>query len=144
MIEGTEAPEKIIMYGSPTCPQVRPCRGILKRAGAAFEYVDIFKDADGRATVRRINNGYESVPTLVFPDGSTLTEPSGGQLKKKLTALGLSTRKPKPWESIAERPFLVILAAFALLFGFSDGNAVFLVISLLLFAFILIGGWLSS
>jgi len=144
MIEGKGTPEKIIMYGSPTCPQVRPCRGILKRAGAAFEYVDIFKDDNGRAAVRRINNGYESVPTLVFPDGSALTEPSGGQLKAKLAGMGLTPRKPKPWESIAERPFLVILAALALLFGFSEGNAVFLGISLLLFAFIIIGGWLSS
>lgn len=144
MIEGKETPEKIIMYGSPTCPQVRPCRGILKRAGAAFEYVDIFKDEYGRAAVRRINNGYESVPTLVFPDGSTLTEPSGGQLKAKLTGMGLTPRKPKPWESIAERPLLVILATVALFFGLSDGNAVFLGISLLLFAVIFIGGWLSS
>ena len=144
MIEGSEAQEKIIMYGSPTCPQVRPCRGILKRAGAAFEYVDIFKDENGRAAVRRINNGYESVPTFVFPDGSTLTEPSGSRLKAKLTGMGLIPRKPKPWETIAERPFLVILAVGALLFGFSEGNAVFLGISLLLFAFIFIEGWLGS
>ena len=125
-------------------PQVRPCRSLLKRAGAAFEYVDIIKDEDGRATVRTINHGYESVPTLIFPDGSTLTEPSIGQLKEKLESQGWSLRKPKPWESITERPFLGVSATLALLFGFSDGNSIFLIISLLLFAYIIIGGWWHS
>ena len=132
------------MYGSPTCPQVRPCRGALNRAGAAFEYIDIYKDANGRETVRSINNGYESVPTLVFPDGSTLTEPSGTELKAKLAELGHTSRKPKPWESLAERPFLVVLAVLALLFGAYDQNPVFLIIALLIFGTIFVGGWLHG
>ena len=40
------------------------------------------------ARVRAINNGNESVPTLVFPDGSTLTEPTVGELQSKLESLG--------------------------------------------------------
>ena len=144
MAEPKENSLMIILYGSPTCPQVRPCRGLLNRAGAAYKYINIFQDEDGRAAVRRINNGYESVPTLIFPDGSTLTEPSSYQLKKKLSSLGFKPRKPKPWESILERPFQVILATIALFFGLNEGNPFFFVIGLLLFIYILVGGWLQS
>ncbi|MCP4360248.1 MAG: hypothetical protein GY796_19755 [Chloroflexi bacterium] len=136
--------KKIVMYGSPVCPMVGPVRGILQRAGAEFVYVDIYKDDDGRQTVRNINNGNESVPTLVFPDESTLTEPSGSQLKGKLEAMGYTVRKPKPWEAVRERPLLMILAMLALLFALWDGNGIFLVISVVLLGVIFVGSWLLS
>ena len=63
-------------------------RNILQRADADYEYVDIYKVLEARERVREINHGYESVPTLVFPDDSTLTEPSAGDLKSKLESLG--------------------------------------------------------
>lgn len=132
------------MYGSPVCPQIRPCRGLLNRAGVTFEYVDIFKDGDGRAIVRSLNNGYESVPTILFPDGTILTEPSSSQLKGKLAALGFEVRKPTIWELIGERPFFVILAALILLFGLSESNPIFLIIGLLILVYIIVGGWLQS
>jgi len=135
---------KIIMYGSPTCPQVRPCRGILQRAEAEFDYIDISTNAVGRQVVQEINQGNQSVPTLVFPDGSSLTEPSSKALKEKLESMGYSLRRPNPWESIKEQPFLLMVAMFALLFGFSDANNVFLIIGFLLLAFVLIGGWMRG
>jgi hypothetical protein len=64
-------------------------RGILNKTKISFDYVNIHKDAEAAEIVRGINRGYESVPTLVFPDGSSLTEPSTFQLKEKLDALGL-------------------------------------------------------
>lgn len=78
----------IIVYGHPTCPGIGPLKGMLAQSDVAYDYIDIQRDADAAARVRMINNGYESVPTLVFPDGSTLTEPSVGELKTKLEALG--------------------------------------------------------
>lgn len=80
--------ERIILYGTPTCPQVLPASGILRRAKAPFEYVDISKNTEAKEIVRSINNGNESVPTLVFPDKTTLTEPSRSDLKEKLSELG--------------------------------------------------------
>ena len=56
---------------------------MLRRSKARYAYIDIRRDAQARDRVREINNGYESVPTLVFPDGSTLTEPPAGQLRRK-------------------------------------------------------------
>ena len=79
---------KITLYGHSTCPQVGPIKGLLKLSNVEFDYKDIHKDSEAAETVRTINDGYESVPTLVFPDGSTLTEPSTGALKAKLAQFG--------------------------------------------------------
>jgi mycoredoxin len=80
--------DKIIVYGHPACLMVGPVLGMLKQSQADYEYINIHQDPDARERVRVINRGNESVPTLVFPDGSTLTEPSVGQLKAKLEGTG--------------------------------------------------------
>jgi mycoredoxin len=61
---------------------------MLTQAKVPYTYVDIHQDTHAAALVRSINQGNESVPTLVFPDGSTLTEPSPTDLKRKLEAMG--------------------------------------------------------
>ena len=64
--------------------------------------------------MRAINGGNESVPTLVFPDGATLTEPNESTLRAQLTARGYHV----PWTAWlignAWRVFLVAMAVFAL------------------------------
>lgn len=82
--------DAIIMYAHPMCPQVGPTRSVLKQAGVPFEYINIYNDMKARIIVQEINDGYESVPTLVFPDGSTLTEPSAHELREKLEGMGYS------------------------------------------------------
>jgi mycoredoxin len=79
---------KIILYGHAACPQMPSTRAMLDQANAPYEYVNIREDDAARERVREINHGYESVPTLVFPDGSTLTEPSAGALLARLRAMG--------------------------------------------------------
>ncbi len=79
---------KVIVYGHAACPGVGPMRGLLLSSNVAHDYVDIRKDAQGAERVRAINNGNESVPTLVFPDGSSLTEPSVDAVSAKLAQLG--------------------------------------------------------
>ena len=80
--------ERITLYGTPSCPMVLPVSGILRRAKAPFEYVDISKNDEAKEIVRTINNGNESVPTLVFPDKTTLTEPSRAEVQAKLLEYG--------------------------------------------------------
>lgn len=80
--------DAIIVYGHPTCPLIGPIKGLLTQSKVKFDYIDIHQDNVAAARVREINNGNESVPTLVFPDGSTLTEPSVGELQSKLESLG--------------------------------------------------------
>lgn len=75
------------MYGHPACPQVPPMRSMLNHTGVDYDYINIYQDEAARELVRKINHGNESVPTFVFPDDSTLTEPSPRQMQKKLEAL---------------------------------------------------------
>ena len=125
--------QKIILYGTPSCPMVPPVRGLLNRAQAQFEYINIAQDETGAAIVMGINSGNKSVPTLIFPDGSTLTEPSINGLKTKLNGLGYKITAPSWRDSLVENPFTSILGAGSLLFGLFDGpNNIFVIIGIAL------------
>ena len=78
----------IRLYGTPTCPGMPPVRAMLEQVGVEYEYLDISRNEAARQRLREINQGYESVPTLEFEDGTSLTEPSAGELSKKLKAMG--------------------------------------------------------
>ena len=137
--------DKIILYGSPTCAAVAPVRGILERAGAAFEYVDILRDENGRQRVLEINDGYASVPTLVFADGSHLTEPSREQLKRKLRRLGYDGRAPTWLEVVQENLVMVLISTGMLVFGVVDGgNWVFLALGGVILVATLLNGKLRG
>jgi len=127
--------EKVTMYGTPTCPMVPPVRGMLKRAQAPFEYVNIAEDAESRGKVMAINDGNASVPTLVFPDGSTLTEPSTAVLRQKLESLGYKVPQPNLWQSLRDNPFFSIMGSAMLLFGLYDGNWTFMLLGLALLGY---------
>ena len=105
--------ERIILYGSLTCPMVPPVRSLLQRASAEFDYVDILFNQEARRRVIEINQGNASVPTLVFPDGSTLTEPAIDDLEAKLQSLGLDIPPATP----IERVRIVLQAPTVLTFG---------------------------
>ena len=75
---------EITVYGTIWCPDVRRTRQFLDQHGIAYKWIDIDKDPQARAFVERVNNGYRSVPTIVFADESTLTEPSTSELRQKL------------------------------------------------------------
>ena len=83
-----ETTEPIIIYGTPTCPMVGPVKRMMSHADVPYEYINIHQDDDARQRVRDINQGNESVPTIIFPDDSSLTEPSAGELKSKLESIG--------------------------------------------------------
>jgi mycoredoxin len=59
----------------------------LNRAGIDFREIDIEDHADGAAMVADINDGNLTVPTVVFHDGSALTNPSVAQVGSRLTSL---------------------------------------------------------
>ena len=46
--------------------------------------MDIDEEKSGEVYVLDVNNGFRSVPTILFADGSTLTEPSDADLATKL------------------------------------------------------------
>ncbi len=107
--------KNIILYGHPTCPMLPPVIGMLKESKVEYTYINIHQDEVGREHVREINNGYESVPTLVFPDGSTLTEPSFKILKNKLQASGYKVGLKAHLYGNAFRIFIGIIILIAVL-----------------------------
>ena len=81
------APESIVMYTTDWCPDCWRAKTVMKAMKVNFTEVNITHDADAADLVVRLNRGNRSVPTIVFPDGSVLTEPPTTTLVAKLNAL---------------------------------------------------------
>jgi mycoredoxin len=78
---------RFTMYTTPWCGYCHRLKGQLDREGIAFELVDIEQDPSAAEIVMSANNGNQTVPTLVYPDGTAQTNPSVAQVKEKLAAL---------------------------------------------------------
>jgi mycoredoxin len=74
------------LYSTPWCGYCHRLKGQLQREGIVFDEVDIERDPDAAITVMNINAGNQTVPTLVFSDGTALTNPSVAQVKAQLSA----------------------------------------------------------
>jgi thioredoxin reductase (NADPH) len=82
-------PEIITLYGTGWCPDCKRSKQFFGEQRVPYAYVDVDADVDALAFVEKTNNGMRSIPTIVFPDGAVLVEPSNAQLAEKL---GLQTR----------------------------------------------------
>ena len=67
--------------------QYQRLKAQMGREGISFEEIDIEVDPDAAAIVESVNGGNQTVPTLVFDDGSALTNPSIGQVLERLATL---------------------------------------------------------
>lgn len=77
---------RITMYSTPWCGYCRRLKGQLQRAGIAYDEVDIEQNPTAAEYVMSVNGGNQTVPTVTFPDGSALTNPSLAQVMDKLEA----------------------------------------------------------
>ena len=75
------------MYTTPWCGYCHRLKGQLDREGIQFELVDIEQAPDAAEIVESANNGNQTVPTLVYSDGTAHTNPSLAQVKQKLDQL---------------------------------------------------------
>ena len=75
---------KIKFYGATWCPDCRRSKQFLDEHKAQYDYINLEEDADAAEEVVKINNGYQSIPTIVFPNGKVLVEPSNEELKKAM------------------------------------------------------------
>ncbi|WP_243058102.1 mycoredoxin [Nocardioides sp. SR21] len=75
------------MYSTPWCGYCHRLKGQLDREGITFDIVDIEQQPDAAQLVESVNNGNQTVPTLVYSDGTAQTNPSLAQVKQKLAAL---------------------------------------------------------
>jgi mycoredoxin len=75
------------MYTTPWCGYCHRLKSQLDREGIAFDIVDIEQQPDAALIVESANNGNQTVPTLVYSDGTAQTNPSLAQVKDKLAEL---------------------------------------------------------
>lgn len=78
---------QVTMYSTPWCGYCHRLRGQLDREGISYDVVDIEREPDAALVVEQLNNGNQTVPTLVYADGSAHTNPSVAQVKAKLAGL---------------------------------------------------------
>src|SRR5712692_4983581 len=76
--------EPIMVYGTFWCPDCKRSKKFLGEQQIPYQWVDIEQDDEARQVVERINQGKRIIPTIVFPDGSFLLEPSNAELAAKL------------------------------------------------------------
>src|SRR5712692_3282901 len=79
----------IVVYSTTWCPDCRRAKKFFGEQRIPYVNVDIEADAEAMAYVEKVNQGKRSVPTIIFPDGTILVEPSNAQLADKL---GLQTK----------------------------------------------------
>jgi len=79
----------ITVYGTYWCPDCRRAKKFLGEQFVEYHWIDIEQDKEAEEYVLRLNNGKRIIPTILFPDGSFLVEPSNVALGRKL---GLRTR----------------------------------------------------
>jgi mycoredoxin len=80
-------PGQLTMYTTSWCGFCRTLKKQLARAGIEIAEVDIERDEAAAEFVMSVNGGNQTVPTVVFPDGTTLVNPSAAQVRERLTAV---------------------------------------------------------
>lgn len=75
---------QITMYSTPWCGYCQRLKGQLDRAGIEYTDVDVEQNPAAAEFVMSVNGGNQTVPTVTFPDGSALTNPSLAQVRAKI------------------------------------------------------------
>lgn len=76
----------LTIYSTQWCGYCHRLFKQLDREGVAYDYVDIEQDPEAAAFVMGVNAGNQTVPTVVFEDGTALTNPSVAQVLSRLSA----------------------------------------------------------
>jgi mycoredoxin len=79
--------QPLTMYTTPWCAFCRRLKSQLARDGIEIAEVDIEQEPGAADYVMSVNGGFQTVPTVVFPDGSALTNPSAAAVKQRLSEL---------------------------------------------------------
>ncbi len=80
---------RVTMYTTPWCGYCRRLKSQLAREGIEVAEIDIERDPAAADYVMSVNGGTQTVPTVVFPDGTAMTNPPAGQVRERLTALAI-------------------------------------------------------
>jgi mycoredoxin len=84
--ESAEPPSTITVYGTRSCGDCHLAKAVLDAAGASYRWIDLDWDPLAADRVVAINGGHRTVPTIIFPDGRVLVEPSRRVLTAALSS----------------------------------------------------------
>ena len=79
------APSQIVMYATDYCSDCLRAKKFFEANDIPHLQVGLEGNIEATEFVMKVNNGYQSVPTIVFPDGSILVEPNWDELKAKFS-----------------------------------------------------------
>ena len=80
----TRVSQRVTMYTTQWCGFCRRLKAQLAREGIEVAEVDIERDPAAADYVMSVNGGNQTVPTIVFPDGTALTNPSAAEVREHL------------------------------------------------------------
>jgi mycoredoxin len=79
--------QPLTMYTTTWCAFCKRLKRQLAADGIEIAEVDVEQDPAAADFVMSVNGGFQTVPTVVFPDGSALTNPSAAAVKERLHQL---------------------------------------------------------
>jgi len=82
----TLQPSQIVMYATEYCPDCLRAKAFFEASGIEYLHVGLESNNEAVEFVMKINNGMKSVPTIIFPDGTVLVEPSWEELQIKTSS----------------------------------------------------------
>lgn len=80
-------PTRITMYATPYCGDTRRARSVLDQMSVDYDFIDFRHDQAAARLVEQITGGFRSSPTILFPNGVVLVEPSERELRAQVDAL---------------------------------------------------------
>jgi thioredoxin reductase (NADPH) len=80
----TDTRTPLTVYGADWCPDCLRAKAFLDGHAVQYTYIDVDAVPGAKEIVQRYNSGRSTIPTIVFPDGTTLSEPENDELAAKL------------------------------------------------------------
>lgn len=78
-------PSQIVMYVTETCPDCFRAKKFFESRSIPYLRVGLEDNEEAAEFVMQVNKGLQSVPTIIFPDGAVLVEPSWAELSAKMS-----------------------------------------------------------
>lgn len=89
--------EDIVVFGATWCRDCKRSKQFLGDQRVHYHWVNLEEDSEAMAYVETVNRGQRKIPTIVFPDGANLAEPSNAALAQQL---GLTTRAERTFYDV--------------------------------------------
>jgi mycoredoxin len=81
--------DEILVYYAPWCGDCRVAKRVFEKYDLDYRLVNVDEDMDAQRKVQEISGGYRSIPTIVFPSGKVVVEPTAPDLIVALREEGM-------------------------------------------------------